>query len=205
MLSAIEHAAGDQNIEGIYLYLNGTGIIDISLLEELRSSLVRFKLSGKFVVAYDDNYTQSDYYLASVADRVSMHPEGGIDWKGIQLGLVFCKGLFDKLGIEVDVMRPSDCKYKSAGEPYFLTKMSEANRTQMQALADSMWAVLVNDVATSRKLNPERVRELAANVDVNNAETAAFGTHQAEAYNSLMFGLEFIAQCSFLLFGRMLT
>jgi protease-4 len=172
VLSAIEHAAGDQNIEGIYLYLNGTGIIDISLLEELRSSLERFKLSGKFVVAYDDNYTQSDYYLASVADRVSMHPEGGIDWKGIQLDLVFCKGLLDKLGIEVDVMRPSDCKYKSAGEPYFLTKMSEANRTQMQSLADSMWAVLVNDVATSRKLNPERVRELAANVDVNNAETA---------------------------------
>ena len=172
VLSAIEHAASNENIEGIYIYLNGTGSIDVTLIEELRAAIERFKHSGKFVVAYDDNYTQSDYYLASVANRVSLHPEGYLDWTGLRLGSIFFKGLLDKLGVEVDVMRPSDCKYKSAGEPYFLTKMSDANRTQMQSLADSMWQTLVNDVATSRKIDPKRVAELAANVDINNPKAA---------------------------------
>ena len=171
-LSAIEHAAQDENIVGIYIYLNGGGSIDVTLIEELRAAIERFKSSGKFVVAYDDNYTQSDYYFASVANRVSLHPEGHLDWTGLRLGSMFFKGMLDKLGVEVDVMRPSDCKYKSAGEPYFLTKMSEANRTQMQSLADSMWQTLVNDVATSRKLSPERVTEVAANIVVNNPSSA---------------------------------
>ena len=172
MLSAIEHAAMDENIEGIYIYLNGNGTIETALLEELRSALERFKLSGKFIVAFDDNYTQGEYYLASVADRVSLHPEGMLDWSGLRLSSMFFKGLLDRLDIEVDVLRPSDCKYKSAGEPYFLTKMSDANRAQMQALADSMWQNLVNDVAKSRGIEPQRVKTIAENIDIYNAQTA---------------------------------
>ena len=172
MLSAIEHAAMDENIEGIYIYLNGNGTIETALLEELRSALERFKLSGKFIVAFDDNYTQGEYYLASVADRVSLHPEGMLDWSGLRLSSMFFKGLLDRLDIEADVLRPSDCKYKSAGEPYFLTKMSDANRAQMQALADSMWQNLVNDVAKSRGIEPQRVKTIAENIDIYNAQTA---------------------------------
>ncbi len=172
VLSAIESAANDENIEGIYLYLNGTGAIDTALLEELRSAIERFKLSGKFVVAYDDNYTQSEYYLASVADRVSLNPEGAISWSGMVLSSTFFKGLLDKLDIEADVMRPSECKYKSAGEPFFLDKMSEANRQQMQALANSMWNNLVEDVAKSRNLSPERVMAIADNIDIYNSQSA---------------------------------
>ena len=172
VLTAIEHAATDPNIEGIYLYINGMGSIDSALIEELRQAIERFKLSGKFVVAYDDNYTQSDYYLASVADRVSMNPVGSIGWSGAQLSSTFFKGLLDKLGIEVDVMRPSECKYKSAGEPFFLSKMSDANRQQMQALADSMWSSFVNDVAKSRNLSTERVEMIASELLVNDAQSA---------------------------------
>ena len=172
VLSAIESAANDDNIEGIYLYLNGTGAIDTALLEELRSAIERFKLSGKFVVAFDDNYTQSEYYLASVADRVSLNPEGAISWSGVVLSSTFFKGMLDKLDIEADVMRPSECKYKSAGEPFFLDKMSEANRQQMQALANSMWNNLVEDVAKSRNLSPERVMAIADNIDIYNSQSA---------------------------------
>ena len=171
-LSAIEHAATDSNIEGIYIYQNGTGNIDISLIEELRNALERFKLSGKFVVAYDDNYTQGEYYLASVANKVSLHPEGSFAWSGIKFSSMFFKGLIDKLNVKVDVIRPTECKYKSAGEPYFLTKMSDANRLQMEVLANSMWTTLVDDVAKSRNLDTERVKAIAYNVDANDAESA---------------------------------
>lgn len=171
-LSAIEHAATDSNIEGILIYQNGTGSIEISLIEELRKALERFKLSGKFVVAYDDNYTQGEYYLASVANKVSLHPEGSFNWSGIKFSSMFYKGLIDKLNVKVDVIRPTECKYKSAGEPYFLTKMSDANRLQMEVLANSMWTTLVEDVAKSRNLDAERVKAIAYNVDANDAESA---------------------------------
>ena len=171
-LSAIEHAATDSNIEGILIYQNGTGSIEISLIEELRKALERFKLSGKFVVAYDDNYTQGEYYLASVANRVSLHPEGSFNWSGIKFSSMFYKGLIDKLNVKVDVIRPTECKYKSAGEPYFLTRMSDANRLQMEVLANSMWTTLVEDVAKSRNLDAERVKAIAYNVDANDAESA---------------------------------
>ncbi len=172
VLTAIEHAANDQNIHGIYLYINGMGSIDSALIEELRQAIERFKLSGKFVVAYDDNYTQSDYYLASVAHRISMNPEGAFSWAGIQLGSTFFKGLLDKLDIEVDVMRPSECKYKSAGEPFFLNKMSDANRQQMQSLADSIWKNFVDDVAKSRNLSTERVNTIANDILAYDAQSA---------------------------------
>ena len=171
-LSAIEHAATDSNIEGILIYQNGTGSIEISLIEELRKALERFKLSGKFVVAYDDNYTQGEYYLASVANKVSLHPEGSFNWSGIKFSSMFYKGLIDKLNVKVDVIRPTECKYKSAGEPYFLTKMSDANRLQMEVLANSMWTTLVEDVAKSRNLDAERVKAIAYNIEANDAESA---------------------------------
>ena len=171
-LSAIEHAATDSNIEGILIYQNGTGSIEISLIEELRKALERFKLSGKFVVAYDDNYTQGEYYLASVANKVSLHPEGSFNWSGIKFSSMFYKGLIDKLNVKVDVIRPTECKYKSAGEPYFLTKMSDANRLQMEVLANSMWTTLVEDVAKSRNLDAESVKAIAYNVEANDAESA---------------------------------
>lgn len=172
VLTAIEHAANDENIEGIYLYLNGTGSIDAALLEELRQAVERFKLSGKFVVAYDDNFTQGEYYLASVANRISLHPEGMIDWSGLKSTSLFFKNLLDKLNVQVEILRPKDCIYKSAGESYILSKMSEANRLQNQVMIDSMWKNIVNDVAKSRKIEPKRLQTIAENVDVSDAKTA---------------------------------
>ena len=171
-LSALEYAATDPNIEGVCIYQNGLGTISATNIEELRQALLRFKQSGKFVVAYDDNFTQSEYYLASVADRVSMHPEGSIDWRGMACVTVFIKGLLDKLDVSVDIFRPTVCKYKSAVEPFFLTQMSEANREQLESLAEDMWTTICEDVAAQRNIETAKLKSLAANLSVNTPEEA---------------------------------
>lgn len=171
-LSALEYAAQDPNIEGVCIYQNGLGTISATNIEELRQALLRFKQSGKFVVAYDDNFTQSEYYLASVADRISMTPEGSIEWRGMAFGTVFMKNMLDKLDISVEIFRPTVCKYKSAVEPYFLTKMSEANRQQMESLAEDMWTTICNDVALQRNIEPAKLKALAANLSVNTPQEA---------------------------------
>ena len=171
-LSALEYAAQDPNIEGVCIYQNGVGTISATNIEELRQALLRFKQSGKFVVAYDDNFTQSEYYLASVADRVSMHPEGSIDWRGMACVTVFIKGLLDKLDVSVDIFRPTVCKYKSAVEPFFLTQMSEANREQLESLAKDMWTTICEDVAAQRNIETAKLKSLAANLSVNTPEEA---------------------------------
>ena len=172
VLSALEYAAQDPNIEGVCIYQNGVGTISATNIEELRQALLRFKQSGKFVVAYDDIFTQSEYYLASVADRISMSPVGTIEWRGMAFGTVFMKGLFDKLDVSVEIFRPTVCKYKSAVEPYFLTKMSEANREQMESLAEDMWTTICNEVGAQRNIEPAKVKALAASLSINSPKEA---------------------------------
>ncbi len=165
-LRAVEAAKSDDRIEGIYIRLNGGGTTTPNILEELRAAIVDFKQSGKFVVAYNETYSQWMYYLCSAADRIYIQPEGGFDWSGITLSTMFYKGLFDKLGIEVDILRPTACKYKSAVEPMFLTQMSEANRLQMQALADNMWRVLTGAVSEARGISVDELNRIADELEV---------------------------------------
>ncbi|MBR3793303.1 MAG: signal peptide peptidase SppA [Alistipes sp.] len=160
-LRALESAAKDERIEGIYINMVGGGSANMTLLEELRAAIIQFKQSGKWVVAYNETYSQGVYYISSVADKVYMQPEGTFDWSGLEMSTIFFKGLFDKLGIKVDILRPTACKYKSAVEPYFLTEMSDENREQMQELADHMWGVIVDGVAESRGVSVEELNRLA--------------------------------------------
>ncbi|MBO5687620.1 MAG: signal peptide peptidase SppA [Alistipes sp.] len=160
-LRALESAASDERIEGIYINYTGAGTVSLTLLEELRAAIINFKKSGKWVVAYNDTYSQGGYYLASVADKIYMQPEGSFDWSGLQMNTIFFKGLIDKLGVDVDILRPTACKYKSAVEPYFLTKMSDANREQMQELANGMWEVVLDAVSSSRGIDKEELNRLA--------------------------------------------
>ena len=160
-LRALESAAKDERIEGIYINMVGGGSADMTLLEELRAAIIQFKQSGKWVVAYNETYSQGVYYISSVADKVYMQPEGTFDWSGLEMSTIFFKGLFDKLGIKVDILRPTACKYKSAVEPYFLTEMSDENREQMQELADHIWGVIVDGVAESRGVSAEELNRLA--------------------------------------------
>ncbi len=173
-LCAIDAAATDERIKGIYINMNGTGAAtgEMAVLEELRSAIENFKQSGKFVVAYDDMYIQSEYYVASVADKVYMHPEGSFMWQGLAFNSVFFTGLFDKLGVDVEIFRPTVCKYKSAVEPYFLKKMSDANRKQMQELADSMWGTISGQVAASRNMSVEVLNRITDNLEIAIAQDA---------------------------------
>ena len=149
-LTAIENAAKDERIKGICIYCNGAGTISSANIEELRIALEQFKSSGKFIVAYDETYTQNEYYLASVADEILINPEGSLDWHGVNITSLFYKGLLDKLDIEVDIFRPTDCKFKSAVEPFFRTNMSPENRLQYDVMLSSIWNNIVDDVALSR-------------------------------------------------------
>ena len=172
-LRALEAAAADDRIKGVYLRMNGTGgVAGTALLEELRAALEEFKQSGKFVVAYNETYSQGQYYLASVADRICLQPEGGLDWTGLASNVTFYKGLLDKLDLNVEVFRPTACKYKSAVEPFILDKMSSANREQMQELVNSMWNTISGDVCASRGIDSVQMRRITDNLEVTLPEEA---------------------------------
>ena len=172
-LRAIEAAAADSRIKGIYLRMNGEGgVTGSALLEELREALLEFKQSGKFVVAYNETYSQGQYYLASVADKIYLQPEGGMDWSGMASNVMFYKGLLDKLDLRAEVFRPTACKYKSAVEPFILNKMSPANREQMQALVNSMWGTISGAVCESRGIDSVQMRRITDNLQVTLPEEA---------------------------------
>lgn len=171
-LAALEYAAKDDNIKGICISVGNNAAISLANIEELRTALEQFKLSGKFIVAFDDMYTQSDYYLSSVADKIILNPEGSLEWRGAGMSNIFYKNMLDKLGISVDIFRPTECKYKSAVEPFFLTKMSAANRKQSEELVNSIWDSICSDVAKSRGLNSATLKQYAKNLSISLPEDA---------------------------------
>ena len=172
VLCAIDAAKEDSRIDGIYLRFTGGGAVSAATVEELREALAGFKESGKFVLAYNETYTQVAYYLATIADKIYLQPEGGMMWQGMSANLMFYKGLLDKLDISVEVFRPTACKYKSAVEPYILTEMSDANRRQMQELVESMWSTITTAVSQSRGISVEQLNALADNLAVTLPEEA---------------------------------
>lgn len=172
VLRAIDAAATDERIKGIYLNFNYQGSVSIAALEELREAIVRFKQSGKFVVAYNDTYPQAAYYFASVADKIYLQPQGGVELTGVSSTLIFFKGAFDKLGISAEAFRPTVCKYKSAVEPYILTKMSEPNRRQNQQMCDQMWDVMLTAIAESRGIEKQTLNTIADELSAMLAEDA---------------------------------
>ena len=171
-LTAIENAATDSRIKGIYINIStvdmsGSGA---STIEELRQAIARFKESGKFVYAYGEDFSQGTYYLSSVADKVYLHPYGDVDWKGISMSVMFYKGLLDKLGVEAEIFRHG--KFKSAVEPFMTDRMSAENRAQLETVVNSMWGVIVDAVAESRSIPQDSLQMYATNLDLLNAQSA---------------------------------
>lgn len=158
--SAIKKAKANKDIKGIYLE---TGILsaDVAQLQELRDQLVDFKKSGKWIVAYSDNYTQGCYYLATAADKVYINPEGSINWHGIGSQPMFVKDLLAKFGVKMQVIKVG--KYKSATEMFTEEKMSDANREQTQRYIQSLWDNMCKDVSKSRNISVAKLNDLADN------------------------------------------
>ncbi|MBR4995188.1 MAG: signal peptide peptidase SppA [Alistipes sp.] len=166
VLQALDAAAADERIKGIYINVTGAGNASNTTIEELRTAILEFKQTGKFVVAYGDRFTQGQYYLCSVADKIYLQPEGSFEWIGKAAQTMFYKGLIDKLGVDVQILRPTVCKYKSAVEPFFLTEMSPANRQQMQDMVNVIWGVVTEAVSASRNISVEELNTLADNLAV---------------------------------------
>ena len=158
ILSSIRKAKENENIKGIYLQ---AGILDASFasLEEIRNALKDFKESGKFIVAYGDQYMQNMYYLASVADKVIVNPQGSITWQGLASQTIFFKDLLKKVGVEMEIFKVGT--YKSAVEPFIATEMSDANREQVSAFLHSIWGRLLEDISASRSIPAEVLNKYA--------------------------------------------
>ena len=160
ILSAIEIAKESNQIEGIFLdistFLSGTASIDV-----IRRALEDFKTSGKFIVAYADNYMQGGYFLSSVADKVFLNPQGTLMIRGFSSQVTFYKGILKKAGIEMQVFKVGT--FKGAVEPFMLDKLSEANREQITAYQQGIWKNIVSDIASARSITQEQVNNFADN------------------------------------------
>ena len=159
-LTALEKAAANDNIVGIYMEGGALGATP-AMTEELRNALLKFKESGKWIIAYGDTYSKSAYYLCSVADRVLLNPEGMLDWSGMASVPVFFKDVLEKIGVKMQVFKVGT--YKSAVEPFTNTEMSDANREQVTSYLTSIWKNMLEDVAASRGLDVTTLNTLADN------------------------------------------
>lgn len=162
---AIRAAADDPNVSGIMITDPSTGTLSWASTEELRNALNDFRKSGKPVIAYSDAYSQTGYFLASAADRVCLHPSGMVDFRGIGGEVMYYKDLLDKLGVEMQLIRPESCSYKSAGEVYTMNHMSEANREQIRAYITSIWKTALNGISASRDIDVAQLNIIADNLE----------------------------------------
>lgn len=169
ILKNIEKAKKDDKIKGIFLDV-GSIPSGLGTVEEIRNKLIDFKESGKFIIAYSSGYTQKSYYLASVADKIYLNPEGSFDWKGLYSQVIFFKGALDKLGIEAQIFRHG--QFKSAVEPFFTDKMSEASKLQTITLIQSIWDDMCAKISKSRNIEIEKLNLIADSLWAYDAKTA---------------------------------
>lgn len=168
----INQAKTDDKIKGIYLELSEISA-GYATTEEIRNALIDFKSSGKFVYAYSDAISQKAYYLASVADSLMLNPVGMFDFRGLNAEHMFFKKALDKFGIEMQVVRGKDNKFKSAVEPYMYEKMSPASKEQTTLYLATIWNHLLKGISETRKISIDNLNEYANSVmTFQSAETA---------------------------------
>lgn len=163
IIANIDEAKNDPNISGIFLELSSVGTSTANI-EEIRNHIVNFRESGKFVITYSETMAQNAYYLATAGDEIYINPDGMLDIHGMASQVMFYKNLLDKLDIEIQIIRGPNNKFKSAVEPFFLDKMSDANREQMSKLLNTIWFKIVSDINASRGISIQKINELADNL-----------------------------------------
>lgn len=158
ILSSIRKAKDEEKVKGIYLE---TGILesDYATLQEIRNALADFKKSGKWIIAYGDALSQGGYYLASVANKVYINPEGNVDWHGIASQPQYIKDVAAKFGVHFTVVKVG--KYKSYTETYTEDKMSDANREQVSQYIGGLWQQMLADVSKSRNISKDSLNRYA--------------------------------------------
>ena len=190
LIASIRKAKDNENIKGIYLEGGALSFDAPATAQQLRDALKDFKQSGKWIVAYADQYMQASYYVASVADNIYLNAEGMVDFKGLGGKGEYLKGLFDKLGIKYMVAKVG--KYKSYVERNTQTGMSEYDREQRIAYQSGIWQYWLHEIAESRKIKAEQLDQLA------NDSIMAFADQkdyvQAKLVDKVMFPEEIKAE-----------
>ena len=158
ILSNIRLAKNDDKILGIWLDGGQLAMAPASA-KTIRDALLDFKASGKWIVASAANYGQTNYYIASVADRICLDPTGQVQWNGLTAQKMYYTRAMEKLGVEMQILKVGT--FKSAVEPFFRTSMSEADRLQTEQYLAGIWDEYKTAVGASRKLTPEQLSALA--------------------------------------------
>lgn len=180
IIENIEKAAKDERIEGIYL-ISTLPLAGYANLHEIRQALEDFKESGKWIMTYDEIYSQAGYYLASTASEIYLFPEGITEITGFSASLMFFKNMLEKIGVEAQVIRGKNNKFKSAVEPFLGTEMSEANKKQTLSYINDRWDILKEQIAASRGITSAQIDEIA--------NTLASRTAQGALDNKLIDGI----------------
>jgi protease IV len=208
ILSSIQKATNDGNIKGILLKAE-ISPNSYAVLEEIRNELINFKKSGKFIVAYGEYMDEHAYYVASIADKIYLHPAGELLLNGFSQQVVYLKGMFDKIGVEPQLIRHG--KYKSAGEPLIADKMSAENRQQIEAYMGNLYNHFIAQIAKARKMNEGDLNSIVNELKVRSAKDAVTlkvvdglkYRDEVEADIKKKLSLEESAKISFVNLGKM--
>lgn len=169
LILALKRAKTDDNIKCIYINVSSPDA-GKATLKEIRDALIDFKTSKKKILAYSEVYTQDAYYLASVADKVYLNPQGALEFKGYSSQLTFFKGAMEKIGVEAQIIRVGN--YKSAVEPFINDKMSDYNRKQVTAYVGGLYDTFLDGIASSRKIAKDSLFNYANNYKIQSPEDA---------------------------------
>lgn len=169
VVRSIKDAAGDNNIKGIYLKLNGNPN-GFATNEELRRALLDFKRSGKFIYAYGDVIPQQSYYVGSLANKIFLNPQGMLDFSGFSLKIMFFKGTLDKLDIKPQIFYEG--KFKSATEPFRVKQMTQANKIQTREYLGDLYHHFLEGIGSQRDIDTASLFRFANEGRIQNASDA---------------------------------
>jgi protease-4 len=187
----LRFAKTDERIEGVYLNIGAIEAAPAMLLE-IHNTILDFKSSGKWVIAYSEGYSQAGYFLASAANEVYMYPTGTFDWHGLNAEVMFYKKLLDNLEIEAQVIRGPNNKFKSAVEPFIYDHMSDENRLQMATFIDDIWKVMCEKISAQRGVSVEELNAAATSLRFINNNTLL----QSKLIDGLLYPDEIAAKMS---------
>lgn len=171
VIQAIETATEDDKIVGLFLYgRSTTGSYGYATLAEIREVLKKFQQAGKKIIAYDGDWSEKEYYLGSMANKVIINPMGTIEINGLSSEQLFLAGALEKYGIGVQVIRVGS--YKAAAEPYIRKNLSPENRQQIQVLLDNIWTNFLGVVAANRKVTPQALQKIVDSKGILGANEA---------------------------------
>ena len=190
LISGIRKAKDEEEVKGIYLEGGVASFDSPATAQQLRDALKDFKKSGKWIVAYADQYMQATYYVASVADKIYLNDGGSIDLKGLGGKSEYYKGLYDKLGIKYQAAKVG--KYKSYVESNTRTDMSEYDREQRQVMYDGIWKYWLKEIGEGRKVSPEALNQLVNDSIIAFADAKDYV--KARLVDKLMFPEEIKAE-----------